>query len=177
MPRLLVLAGPIGSGKSTVADLSATRLAEGDLATVVVDLDDAAFAQRGVTDLEDMWRRAALATAAQVRGWFEAGTDVVIAHGPFFESGGYEILIDGLTDEVSVTHVLLHVSLASAGERIADDPDRVWSKDPVFLRATHERFADLRHTLPRVDLEIDTETCSADEIAEQIVVVLRSSEP
>jgi hypothetical protein len=69
------------------------------------------------------------------------------------------------------------VSLDAAAERIADDPDRVWSKDPAFLRSTHERFADLRHTLPRVDLEIDTETCSADEIAEQIVVVLRSSEP
>lgn len=48
MRVLIVLAGPIGAGKSTVADLLGRRLAEAGSTVAVVDLDDVAFMQRDI---------------------------------------------------------------------------------------------------------------------------------
>jgi adenylylsulfate kinase-like enzyme len=85
---LVVIAGPIGAGKSTVAELLARQLAKTGVSAAVVDLDDVAFMHREI-DLHKLWRRAAIAARSLVQGWFDADTDTVVAHGPFFESGGY----------------------------------------------------------------------------------------
>ncbi len=86
MRHLVVIAGAIGTGKSTVAELLARRAQAADVTTALADLDDLALAQRANLGLSEFWRRTGVAHSALVRGWFEAGADVVIAHGPFFES-------------------------------------------------------------------------------------------
>jgi hypothetical protein len=105
----------------------------------VVDLDDVAFMQREI-DLHKLWRRGTLAARAHVQGWFDAETDAVVAHGPFFESGGYEVLLDVHREDVKCAHVLLRVSYEAALRRVSGDPGRELSKDPEFLQATHDAF-------------------------------------
>jgi thymidylate kinase len=170
---LVVIAGPIGAGKSTVAALLARTVAELGASAVAVDLDDVAFMQRGVHELDELWRRAAIATAALVDAWFDTGTDVVVAHGPFFEAGGYELLDAARPDEVRRLHVLLRVSVEEALTRVGADPTRGMSRDPDFLRATHDRFQRLEPALPAVDLTFDTTQLGADEIVAQILERVR----
>lgn len=110
VPVLIVVVGPIGAGKSTVANLVCQDLAERQLATAEVDLDEAAFMQYVVGDSHEFWRRASVAAGALVRAWFDVGTEVVVAHGPFIESGGYNSLLNAQPDEVIVRHVVLRVT-------------------------------------------------------------------
>lgn len=171
MKLLLVIAGPIGAGKSTVADLVGTKLSSSGATAAVVDLDDIAFMQRGVPG-HKLWRRAAVAARALIDGWFAAKTDVVVAHGPFFEAEGFDVLLRDLSEDVAVRHVLLRVSYGTALGRVAADDRRGMSKDPEFLRGTHERFAELEQTFPPADYVFDTEGMSAEQIAEAIAAAV-----
>lgn len=166
MKLLVVIAGPIGAGKSTVADLLARQMAMAGVTVAVVDLDDVAFMQREV-DPYKLWRRGAIAARALVQGWFDAETDAVVAHGPFFESGGYEVLLDGHRD-VNVRHVLLRVSYEAALRRVSEDDGRGLSKDPGSLKSTHDRFLEIERTLPKPHFVFDTEARTADGIVTEL---------
>lgn len=172
MRLLVVIAGPIAAGKSTLAEELATRVAGPGTSAVVVDLDDVAGSQRSSADASELWRRAAAVAGASVRAWFDNGADVVVAHGPFFESGGYALLLDGMPRGVVVRHVLLRVTIEEALVRVAADAGRGRSKDPGFLRSAHERFRLIEPTLPRPDLVFETATRAAREIAEEITARL-----
>lgn len=137
------------------------------MSAAVVDLDDVAFMQREI-DLHRLWRRGAIAARALAQGWFDAETDTVVAHGPFFESGGYEVLLDAHREDVTVHHVLLRVSYEAALRRVSGDPDRELSKDPEFLKATHDRFRELERTMPEPHFVFDSEARTADEIATEL---------
>ncbi|WP_349257843.1 adenylyl-sulfate kinase [Iamia sp.] len=69
MRHLVAITGPIGSGKSTVAELLARRLWAAGMTVALADLDDLAFAQRAELDLAEFWRRAGVAHSGLVRGW------------------------------------------------------------------------------------------------------------
>jgi hypothetical protein len=117
---LVVLLGPIASGKSTVAAELARRL--GDRCTTL-DLDDVFFA-----DPEAGWPAA----RARVGAMASASTsEVVIVHGP--------LLLDELDPDVTV---LLTTTYDVALERVGTDDARLFSKDPVFLRRTYDEFVD-----------------------------------
>ena len=173
--RLVVLAGPIGAGKSSVAELLARRVARAGRPAAVVDLDEIAFMQRGRIELPEFWRRAGTAHLAAVRGWFAAGTDTVVAHGPFFETDIYDELLEASPPGSSALHVLLRVSYRRAVERVTADPDRgpdALSRDLDFLRSTHEAFHALGHNVPAVDVEVDTEDQLPDAIADDLAQVV-----
>ncbi len=175
MPDLIVLAGPIGAGKSTVAEALGRRLTRAGLTTAIADLDDIAFAHRGEVDLAEFWRRAGVAHVGLVRGWFEAGADVVVAHGPFFESRSYEQLFETIAPPGRVHHVLLLVSVEDALERVTSDSDRgpqALSKDPVFLRTTHDTFRERTPTLPPSVLVLETTGTSPSDLAARIAALV-----
>jgi thymidylate kinase len=175
MRKLIAITGPIGAGKSTVAELVGRRLFAVGVTTALADLDDIAFSQRGSLELPEFWRRAGIAHAALVYGWFQAGVEVVVAHGPFFESRSYDALTAAAPADADVHHVLLRVSFQVALERVTGDPDRyehALSTDPDFLRSTHEAFAERHATLPPPDLELDTSTVDAAEIAGEVAAFL-----
>jgi len=176
MRRLVTIAGPIGAGKSTVAELLGRRLANTGAATSLADLEEIAFAQRAQLDLSEFWRRAGVAHSGLVRGWFAAGADVVIAHGPFFESRSYDLLFDAAPEDALQHHVLLHVPFEIALRRVTIDPNRgpsALSQDREFLRTTHERFRKIESSLPRVDIEIDTAEMSAADVADRLLTLLQ----
>lgn len=176
--RLVVLTGPIGAGKSTVAELVARRVGASERTAAIADLDDVAFAQRGRLALDDLWRRAGIVHALLVRAWFAAEVDVVVAHGPFFESRSYEQLYAAVPSNASLLHVLLHVSFEAALARVEADPGRgagAVSRDPAFLRATHDAFG--HRAFPPFDIEIDTTQLGADAVAERIMATISGAQP
>ncbi|MGQ0832358.1 MAG: hypothetical protein ACT4OV_11835 [Microthrixaceae bacterium] len=176
MQELVVIAGPIGSGKTTVADLLARRYASASRSVAVADLDDVAFMQQGVHDIPEFWRRAGIAHTALVLGWLDAGSDVVIAHGPFFESRSYDSLLAAARAGSRTHHVLLSVPFDIALQRVTADPERgssALSKNPDFLRFTHDAFAELE--LPPADYTFDTSSMTAAEIVERLAPLLLES--
>lgn len=172
MRHLVAITGPIGSGKSTVAELLARRLWAAGMTVALADLDDLAFAQRAELDLSEFWRRAGVAHSGLVRGWFDAGVDAVVGHGPFFESRSYGSLFAATPADALVHHFLLRTPFEIALERVLGDPGRgpdAISATPEFLRATHENFSKVAGSLPDVDLEVDTSEVTAAEVADLLL--------
>ncbi|HUF33948.1 MAG TPA: hypothetical protein VMN58_12150 [Acidimicrobiales bacterium] len=172
MAHLVVLVGPVGAGKSTVAGRLAQLVRQNGMTAADVDMDDVAFMQCGGDDVEEFWRRAAVATAGLIRAWFDAGVDVVITHGPFFESGGFEILRHAQPVEVDVHHILLRVTAEVAITRVQSDPTRGISKDPTFVRDSNDRLRGLSDLLPVMNLELDTTQRGPDEIAADVMAAV-----
>lgn len=137
-----------------------------------VDMDDVAFMQCGGDDVDEFWRRAAVATAGLIRAWFDAGVDVVITHGPFFESGGFEILRQAQPADVDVHHILLSVTAEAAITRVQGDPTRGISRDPTFVRDSNKRLQAINHLLPVMNLELDTTQRGPDEIAVDVMAAV-----
>lgn len=163
---LVIITGPIASGKSTVADLLAQRCASQGWSVASADLDDIAFAQDGCPELAEFWRRAGVAHAALVRGWFESGTEVIIAHGPFYESRSYDSLRAAVNSGSRTHHVLLTVCFDIALQRVTADsgrPPSALSRNPDFLRSTYDAFAAL--DLPPIDETFDTSQIMATDLA------------
>ena len=172
MADLVVLVGPVGAGKSTVAGRLAQLVRRDGMTAADVDMDDVAFMQCGGDDVDEFWRRAGVATAGLVRAWFDAGVDVVITHGPFFESDGFEILRRAQPHDAAAHHVLLHVEPEVAVTRVGDDPTRGISRDPTFVRDSNERLRALRDALPAMKLELDTTHRDPAEIAADVMAAL-----
>lgn len=166
---LVIIIGPIASGKSTVAEQLAQRCAASGRSAAAADLDEVAFAQNGCFDLEEFWRRGGVAHAALVRGWLASGTEVVVAHGPLFESRSYFSLTTAGMGDVRVHQILLTVPFDVSIERVAVDPARpAWalSREPDFLRSAYDHFS--THDLPPCIEVFDTAQTTAAEIASRI---------
>lgn len=176
--HLVAIAGPIGAGKSAAAELLGQRLWASGITVSLADLDDVAFSQRAQLELPEFWRRAGIAHSGLVRSWFEAGVDVVIAHGPFFESRSYGSLFGAVPPDAARHHVLLRAPFEIALERVVSDSDRrptAMSRNPEFLQATHQTFAELERDLPTIDLDIDTSQLTVPEVADRLFEHLQVS--
>jgi hypothetical protein len=194
VPMLVVVTGPIGSGKSTVCALLADRLvaapwqadARGTTplhhrrgqVVVGVDLDVVAEMVRapgGLTD--EHWELAHHVHGSLVGAWLRSPVDLVLAHGPIYTRAENEALMATVPTGTSVLRVLLLVSFATARLRVSADPTRGLSRDPEFLRSTYDRFASIRPTIEPCDLTVDTEKVPAESIAAEIVeLILRRAE-
>lgn len=167
MAHLVVITGPIASGKSTVADRLAEHVRATGGSAVAVDLDDVVATLRApASDFEQSWRRARAVHGALVAAWLHAGVDVVIAHGPFAAPEEVAALVDRVPPTVIPRWALLMAPYPVALERVTGDPQRVLSRDPDFLRYTHERFRSLLPDLPACEWTFDTTAMSADDIVQ-----------
>ena len=162
--RLVVLVGPIASGKSTIAAALADRV---DDACAVVDLDDVYFAQRPPPR---SWKPAREVHAALVRAWFDAGVGTVIAHGPLGDAEEWAELAAAVPDDVDVRRVLLRTTFDIALERVRADETRVFSRNEDFLRHTYDVFA--TQVFVACDLTIDTSVVGVDAAVEQVLALL-----
>jgi shikimate kinase len=171
--RLVVIIGPIGSGKSTVARLLAERLVASGLTVATPDVDDVVVMGGGPPDtFEAMWDRGRRVHGAVVGAWLRSGVDVVVGHGPAYTSEETDALMADVPPGTPTTRVLLLAPYEVALGRVTGDPLRGLSKDPDFLRSTHDRFADLLPAIAPCDHSFATEQVSAESIADALAAEL-----
>ena len=90
---------------------------------------------------------------------------MVITHGPFYTAEETAALLAEVPDSQQQRWVFLLAPYEVALERVQREPDRRLSRDPGFLRRTHERFNELLSEIPACDWTFDTTRTSADESA------------
>jgi hypothetical protein len=177
VPQLVVVIGPIASGKSTVANALGARFRAAGRATAVLDLDDFVDTIGGFSGLPGEHFRAAQVVYGQLVGaWLDQGFDV-IAHGPFFQSYEQQALVHALPAGIQPRRVQLLCSYEVALKRVATDPDRSLSKDPELLRRTYDRVESLVATMPRSEWTFDSTLTSCDEIVDELAAQLLNERP
>ncbi len=165
---LVVINGPIASGKSTVARALADQLRSGGRTVAVVDLDllyDMLADPVGPKADHTKWRVARRAAAALTDGFFAAGIDDVIAEGDFFSPDERDEFVRDLTSQEGARVVVLQVSYEEALRRAQCDPTRTVSRDPSFLRPYYENVQASFASIPSGDLVLRTEGRDAGEVA------------
>lgn len=168
MPELIVIVGPIASGKSTVAHQLGRRFRAAGRRVAVLDLDDVVETIGGFAGLTpERFHAAQVVYGVLVGAWLHRGFDVV-AHGPFFEPEEDQAVLHAVPAGIVPRRVQLLATYEAALERTAGDSGRAVSKDPAFLRAAYDRAESLRSGLPPADWTFDTTTRSSYEIVEAL---------
>ena len=174
MPILVVITGPIGAGKSSVALALANRLSEQGRSAAVVDLDDTVATLHAPTeDAEQTWDIARAIHGRLVGEWLAAGVDVVIAHGPFYSRAEDAALMSRVPALSARRRVMILATYEVALERVASDPSRGLSKDPAFLRSA---FFDLLPDIAPCEWTFDSTKCSLGDVVATIADTLQRIE-
>jgi len=155
---VIVITGPIASGKSTIARELGRELGRAGISVAVIDLDDVhdRLARDGRETGEAIWALARREAATLANAFLAEGTAVVVAEGSFNTPGDRAAFAECLDGSVDPVYVTLRVSFEEALRRAQGDPTRGVSRDPAFLG---RYFADFGHAppTPMTDLIIETE--------------------
>jgi AAA domain len=188
VPLVVIIVGPIGSGKSTVSRALAARLRLSGRVVAVIDFDAivamiggfeqlraySSHAQPGNSAASSPdWLKAARESHGRLVGcWSSHGADVVV-HGPFASEEEEEPFLQELPAGIKLRRLRLMVSYEVALNRVVkDETPRNLSRNPAFLRAAHYHVASMEPFLPEADWTFDTEAISADEVAAVVEPIL-----
>jgi hypothetical protein len=172
--HLVVIVGPIASGKTTLAVAVGGRLRDEGREVSVLDLDEAVEVSGNWAGLTaDRFRKAQIVFGKHVGAWLNQGVDV-IAHGPLFEPGALEAVLDNIPRATQVSHVRLITTYAVALKRATADPNRQLSRDPNFLRMAYDRIGSLLDALPAARWTFDTTSTPSVDIVEELLAALLS---
>ena len=163
---LIVIVGPIAAGKSTLAAEVGERLRERGESVAVVGLDSVAEMALATLD----WAWAHEVHGHLVRAWLATPVRTVIAEGPS-TAAELDQLMRCVPGHVGVLTVVLTTRYEIALRRALQDPRRVLSKDPDFLRGDHDRFEGSRPELA-CDLALDSAEATPATLAERVIVTL-----
>jgi predicted kinase len=173
---VIVITGPIASGKSTVARVLAHELVRRDVRVAVIDLDileDMLSADGSESDLET-WNLARHAASTLASAFLSDGIGVVIADGSFNQASDRAAFEQHLDPGVGPLYVTLSVSYEEALRRAQGDPTRGVSRDPGFLGSYFADETRASANRPTTDIVIDTESMSAKTAAEMIARLVPS---
>ena len=173
---VIVITGPIASGKSTIAIELSRQLAEVGVRRLVIDLDAVhdEIVAGGLPSGDPAWALARSRAAERAIALSQQGATVVIAEGSFNLPAHRLDFVRELhrPDPVFVT---LQVSLDEALRRVEQDPTRGRSRDPRFLRAYFAGRSDVLAAAPESDIVIDTGRTSVIDAAATIARIVRRS--
>jgi adenylylsulfate kinase-like enzyme len=167
--KVIVITGPIASGKSTIARELARELGRAGISVVVIDLDDVhdRLARDGSETDQVTWALARREAATLANTFLAEGRAVVIAEGSFNTPRYRAEFSQYLDASVNPVYVTLRVTFAEALRRAQGDPTRGVSRDPAFLG---RYFGGVGQRLPPpvTDLVIETERTSPSSAAVSI---------
>lgn len=172
---VIVITGPIASGKSTVARELARELELTNVRAEVIDLDRVhdRLTANGSTVDDSTWTLARQETATVASALLESGVAVVIAEGSFNLPRDRASLTKYLRPTTGLVFVTLQVSFEEGFRRAQSDPSRGRSRDRRFLGSHFAARHDVLAAIPETDIVIDTErstaTAAAKRIAQQLV--------
>ena len=167
---VIVITGPIASGKSTVARVLAQELVGRNVRVAVIDLDilEDMLTAHGSESDADTWNLARHAASTLAATFLSDGIAVVIADGSFNEASDRAAFEEHLDARVGPLYVTLTVSYEEALRRAQSDPTRGVSRDPGFLGRYFAAGTRASATRPTADIVIDTESMSAHAAAATI---------
>jgi adenylylsulfate kinase-like enzyme len=174
---VIVITGPIASGKSTVARELARELELIDIRAEVIDLDRVhdRLTANGSTADDSAWTLARQETATVANAFLDEGVVVVIAEGSFNAPSDRAALVQHLRPSTGLLFVTLQVSFEEALRRAQGDPTRGRSRDRQFLGSHFAARHDVLAAVPPTDIVIDTERTTATAAAEKITLWLVTS--
>jgi len=167
---VVVISGPIASGKSALSRAVAARLEEvEEIATAVIDLDlvyETLDPQRGAKDDAELWTEARR-VAGRLTIALLAEHRCVVAEGDFAGDQALDEFVSELPGTADLRLVLLDVDFQTALTRVAADPTRGLSKDETFLSRHYREFRP--EWGGRDVLRLDTTESTLDESARAVV--------
>jgi len=172
--ELVVVNGPIASGKSTTAAALAAAATDLGRTAAVVDVDDVAEAVSAPgAGASGLWLSAHHAHGALVARWLRTPLDVVVAVGPFHSPAERAALLDELPPGTTAHWVLLDTPVETTLERARADPTRGLSREEAFHRERHERYRRLLRAGAEGPVQVfDTSTTSTEEVVTAVVHAL-----
>jgi len=174
---VVVITGPIASGKSTLGRAVAVELDHRGHDSAVVDLDlvyEMLDPSRGPKTDELRWREAR-GLAGKIAAGLRGRRSAVVVEGEFTTDEQRHDFCSELPQELRASFVTLTVDFDEAWLRAIADPTRGMSKDKDFL-AAHYRALD-NAKWGHEDLVIDTGTVSVSVAARSVAdSLLRTSE-
>ena len=172
MRLVIVIGGPIASGKSTLATSLARAFETQGSAVATIDLDliyEMLEHTRAPKSNEAIWSSARRMAGALTAAFLEDGFDVAIAEGDFLDDSARQEFVSRLRSDVAVRFVTLRVDLATALLRVEQDPMRGLSRDESFLTLHYEELAKTLRHRPAHDLCLDTGALTVEQAAETIL--------
>jgi len=172
---VLVISGPIASGKSSAANAMATQVRSAGRTAAVVDLDRLYMMLDDASHMDDdsVWRLARRAAAALTDQFVADGIDTVIVEGTFWTPSEREQFTVHLASGVQPRFMTLQVSVAEAMRRVQLDTGRRASRIPELLRASHASFAALAPIAS--DVIVDTTRATKADVVAAITAMLATS--
>jgi adenylylsulfate kinase-like enzyme len=167
---VIVITGPIATGKSTVAGELARALEADGIRAAVIDLDlihDELIATGSVAG-DSTWTEARRRAAVAANTFSRDGVAVVIAEGSFNLPTDRAAFAEDLVADSDPLYVTLQVSFAEALRRAQGDPTRGRSRDPLFLGPYFTSRRDVLSAVPATDIVIDTEQTTVEAAAATI---------
>ncbi len=174
--KLVLITGPVASGKSTLAEDLARVWRGRGLRAASIDMDDLVFMLAGkdwrIVGPEH-WRLAREAAASLIDAFFSSGIEAVTVAGPFFGRSERDHLLDNVRAKPSVSRVVLRVSLREAIARASADATRSVSKDPALIAQLEKTIN--WDELPGDSVEIATDGLSREDIVRRALASLFDS--
>jgi shikimate kinase len=140
---VVVIGGPIASGKSALSRAVAARLEEAEaVATAVIDLDlvyEMLDPRRRTKDDPDLWAEARR-VAGRLTTALLAESRCVVAEGEFASDQALDEFVSELPGTADLRLVLLDVDFETALKRASADAARGLSKDETFLSRHYREF-------------------------------------
>jgi shikimate kinase len=168
--HVVVISGPIASGKSTLGRAVAARLQETEgLEGAVIDLDLVyeMLDPQGRPKADPVTWSAARRVAGRLTTALLAEGRSVVAEGDFAGEGALSEFASELPNDTQPHLVLLELTLAMAFERASADPTRGVSKNHTFLSKHYRDFAS---TWNDADvLHLDTSRATVEESANTVI--------
>jgi adenylylsulfate kinase-like enzyme len=171
---VIVITGPIASGKSTVAGELAHELERMDVRAEVIDLDlvHGRLTSDEATSDDSTWALARREVATVANAFLAKGVAVVIADGSFNLPSDRAAFVEHLRPSPGLVFVTLQVSFEEALRRAQGDPTRGVSQDPQFLGSHFAARHDVLAAVPATDIMIDTERTTATAAAKKVARLL-----
>jgi adenylylsulfate kinase-like enzyme len=167
---LIVISGPIASGKSTVARSLAQEFERAGMTAAAIDVDVVydMLEHKTARKLDGAkWAHARHGAAVLANGLMTDGIEVVIVEGDFLTPKDRASFL-GEVHPTKPRFVTLRVSFETALRRAHNDPTRGLSRDRAFLWRHYEEASAALRDVPTTDLVLETESVTVAETVRAI---------